>query len=134
MCPLQSCCGITLAYTPKQPEPDPRQHAFGYGRRACPGRYVAENALFITIAQVLSVYRISKATEKGVVVEPKVEFEPGFISRPKPYKASIVPRSDEHRALIEKTKTLYPWGESDSKMLEEVGRAAGLWKNEKGEW
>jgi len=34
-------------------EPNPRNFIFGYGRRICPGRFVADNALFITIAQSL---------------------------------------------------------------------------------
>ncbi|KAF3034422.1 hypothetical protein E8E12_006375 [Didymella heteroderae] len=31
-------------------EPDPRDFIFGYGRRIYPGRYVADHALYITIA------------------------------------------------------------------------------------
>jgi len=46
-------------YLGSEAAPDPRIHTFGHGRRVCPGRYVADNALFITIAQVLSVFNIS---------------------------------------------------------------------------
>jgi cytochrome P450 len=46
-------------YMGNDPAPDPRIYTFGFGRRVCPGRYVADNALFITIAQVLSVFDIS---------------------------------------------------------------------------
>lgn len=46
-------------YMGNTPALDPRIYTFGFGRRVCPGRYVADNALFITIAQVLSVFNIS---------------------------------------------------------------------------
>ncbi|KAL5114903.1 hypothetical protein ACEQ8H_007221 [Pleosporales sp. CAS-2024a] len=53
-----------------EPCPDPRMYTFGFGRRVCPGRHVADNALFITIAQVLSVFKIAPPVEGE---EPKVE-------------------------------------------------------------
>jgi cytochrome P450 len=64
------------------PEPDPRLWTFGYGRRICPGRYIADNALFTTIAQSLAVFNIEKPVENGKTVEPKVGFEPGVVSHP----------------------------------------------------
>jgi hypothetical protein len=101
-------------------EPDPRNYIFGYGRRICPGRYVADNALFITIAQSLAVFKMEKPVENGKVVEPEVKFEPGTTSHPLPYRTSIKPRSEKHRELIKKAEKEYPWGESDAKALEEI--------------
>jgi cytochrome P450 len=70
--------------TPAQP--DPRQFVFGYGHRICPGRHVAENALFVTIAQVLAVFDIGKVVgEDGIDVKLKVEFELGVVSHPVPF-------------------------------------------------
>ncbi|GJJ05843.1 hypothetical protein Clacol_000030 [Clathrus columnatus] len=55
-------------------DPDP---AFGYGRRICPGRYMAENILFIIVASVLYTFDI-KPDEKNL---PNLDdFVPGFIS------------------------------------------------------
>ena len=34
--------------------------AFGYGKRACPGRHFAEATLFITVASLLSVFNVEK--------------------------------------------------------------------------
>ncbi|MBE3048371.1 cytochrome P450 [Candidatus Bathyarchaeota archaeon] len=34
------------------PEPDPMLSAFGFGRRICPGRYLADNNLFLNVSQV----------------------------------------------------------------------------------
>lgn len=101
-------------------EPDPRNFIFGYGRRICPGRFVADNALFITIAQSLAVFNIQKPIVDGKVVEPEIKFEPGTISHPLPYRTSIMPRSEKHRQLIKKAQEIYPWEESDAKALESI--------------
>jgi len=102
------------------PEPDPRTWTFGYGRRVCPGRYVADNALFITIAQALSVFKIEKLVENGRVVEPELKFEPGVVSHPIPYKTSIVPRSEKHAQLIRDAESEYPFEESDAQALKNI--------------
>ncbi|KAF2851313.1 cytochrome P450 [Plenodomus tracheiphilus IPT5] len=101
-------------------EPDPRSWIFGYGRRICPGRYVADNALLITIAQVLAVFKIEKLVENGKAVEPAVEFEPGVVSHPKPYRTSVTPRSEEHRELIQHAEHHWPWEDSDAEALRTV--------------
>ncbi|KAF1943820.1 cytochrome P450 [Clathrospora elynae] len=101
-------------------EPDPRTWTFGYGRRVCPGRYVADNALFTTIAQSLAVFNIEKPVENGETIEPKIEFEPGTVSHPVPYRLSIKPRSESHRGLIRKAEEMYPWEKSDAKALENL--------------
>lgn len=102
------------------PEPDPRNFVFGFGRRVCPGRYVADNALFITIAQTLAVFSVGKLVEDGEVVEPEVSFEPGMVSHPVPYRIAITPRSEAHEALIKAAEQEYPWEESDAKELASV--------------
>ena len=108
-------------YLKAKPEPDPRNWIFGYGRRVCPGRYVAENALFLTIAQSLAVFRIEKfVDENGSIVEPEVKFEPGVVSHPVPYRFSIKPRSENHEMLIREAEKQYPWQPSDAKALESV--------------
>lgn len=57
--------------------PDPIQ-AFGYGRRICPGRYFAQDAVWLGIASILAAFKIEKATDKfGKTVEPHAEFSPG---------------------------------------------------------
>ncbi|RYN79807.1 O-methylsterigmatocystin oxidoreductase [Alternaria alternata] len=98
-------------------QPDPRTWTFGYGRRVCPGRYVADNALFTTIAQSLAVFNVEKPVVNGEIVEPKVEFEAGVVSHPKPYRVSITPRSEKCRELIRRAEEVYPWGESDAEAL-----------------
>ncbi|OAK99149.1 cytochrome P450 [Phaeosphaeriaceae sp. SRC1lsM3a] len=101
-------------------EPDPRAWTFGYGRRVCPGRYVADNALFLTIAQSLAVFKIEKPVKNGKVVEPELKFEPGVVSHPVPYAAKITPRSEKHREMIVAAEKEYPWQESDAEALKTV--------------
>jgi hypothetical protein len=101
-------------------EPDPRNWIFGYGRRVCPGRYVADNAVFMTIAQTLAVFKIEKLVENGRTVEAELKFEPGVVSHPVPYRTSIKPRSEKHKQLIRAAEKDYPWEESDAKVLETV--------------
>ncbi|EDU46689.1 O-methylsterigmatocystin oxidoreductase [Pyrenophora tritici-repentis Pt-1C-BFP] len=102
-------------------EPDPRNHIFGYGRRICPGRYVADNALFVTIAQTLAVFNIKKFVDgNGHVVEPELRFEAGTVSHPVPYRCSIKPRSAAHEELIRAAQQTYPLEESHAKELEDI--------------
>ncbi|KAH7401090.1 cytochrome P450 [Phaeosphaeria sp. MPI-PUGE-AT-0046c] len=98
-------------------EPDPHKYVFGYGRRICPGRHVADNALFITIAQCLTVFDIRKTTENGRVVEPKLEFEPGTITHPVPFRCSITAKSKAHEELVRAAEKDYPREKSDAEEL-----------------
>jgi len=103
-----------------QPEPDPHLFVFGFGRRVCPGRILADNALYLNIAQSLAVFNISKSVENGQKMEPGIEFEPGVISHPVPFKTSIKPRSAHHEDLIRAIEHIDPWQESDAPILENL--------------
>ncbi|KAK0205274.1 cytochrome P450 [Desarmillaria ectypa] len=83
------------------PEPDPRTMAFGFGRRICPGRVLADASIFISIAMSLAVYDVSKySSPEGVVSEPDVEQTTGTISHPTSFKCTIKPRTAKTIALI----------------------------------
>jgi len=84
---------------------DPLSVSFGYGRRACPGRFMADAQVWITIACILSVFDISPALDaNGRPIKVTPEFSSGMISHPLPFKFSMKPRSDAARVLIEKTE------------------------------
>jgi hypothetical protein len=102
------------------PEPDPHRLSFGFGRRICPGRILADNAVYLNVVQSLAAFSISKAVENGREVVPEVNFLPGVVSHPAPYKTSIKPRSLKHEALIRSIEKSYPWQESDAKKLETI--------------
>ncbi|KIJ39734.1 hypothetical protein M422DRAFT_257326 [Sphaerobolus stellatus SS14] len=74
---------------------DPGQTgAFGYGRRVCPGRYMAENSLFIAVASILQNFDITPARDSlGKEVMPEYEWTSGFFSSPTDYQCTIKSRS-----------------------------------------
>ncbi|GJJ10576.1 hypothetical protein Clacol_004803 [Clathrus columnatus] len=59
---------------------DNMQYVFGFGRRVCPGRYLAEASMWIAIATILSVFKIGKAkNEHGEDIEVALKFTPGQV-------------------------------------------------------
>ena len=60
---------------------DPIAPVFGFGRRACPGRGLAESLMWLTIANVLAAFDILPCTDpvSGKEVYPAVEFESEII-------------------------------------------------------
>jgi len=49
---------------------DPASFVFGFGRRICPGRYVAQNSIFIFISYVLQMFNIIPAVDENGVEKP----------------------------------------------------------------
>ncbi|EKM77722.1 hypothetical protein AGABI1DRAFT_42888 [Agaricus bisporus var. burnettii JB137-S8] len=81
---------------------DPSTAVFGYGRRICPGRYFALNALYLMIAHMLAVFDIKPALdENGNEKEFKADVTGGMISQPVPFQCRIVPRSKAAADLIQ---------------------------------
>ncbi|KAG5917221.1 hypothetical protein E4U42_007331 [Claviceps africana] len=96
-------------------EPDPKDHIFGYGRRICPGRYLADDTMYLNISRVIATFDVTrKLDEQGRPLEIKREATAGLISRPAPFPYNITPRSAKHAALIQATEKDHPWEESDS--------------------
>ena len=59
---------------------DPVNVAFGYGRRICPGRYMAYDGMWITIASVLACYEIGTAMDdSGREIELREDFVSSFV-------------------------------------------------------
>jgi len=113
-----------LAINGHTPEPDPHNFAFGFGRRVCPGRILADNALFLNIAQSLAVFTVSKAKDAaGKEIEPEVKFLPGVVSHPAPYVNRIEARRAKHAEMIRGLERRYPWRESDWKTAERSHQA-----------
>jgi len=102
------------------PEPDPHKLSFGFGRRICPGQFLADSSLFLNIAQILAVFQVNKPIENGQVIEPSVNFLPGVVSHPAPFRTSVVPRSQQHEALIRSFEQIHPWEKGDAEILEKV--------------
>lgn len=117
MRPERFVAGQTL--TAKDP-PDPRSIVFGFGRRVCPGKLLADNSVYLTFAQSLAVFNITKPVVDGKTVELKAELIPSVISHPPNYEVSVKPRSAHHEKLIRSLENKFPWQESSSKELLEV--------------
>lgn len=101
-----------------EPELDPGQLSFGFGRRACPGRYLADGSLYSTVSHVLATLDIKAGLdEQGNRLEIKPEFESGVISHPKPFKVDIKARSKAAEELARNVEFTYPWKPSQSKQV-----------------
>ncbi|PBK93209.1 cytochrome P450 [Armillaria gallica] len=81
-------------------QPNPTA-AWGFGRRICPGRYLALNTAWIAIASMASTLSFSKAVDsEGRVAEPSDTFTDGHLSFPPPFKCTIEARSAQAQAVI----------------------------------
>ncbi|KAA1467206.1 CyP450 monooxygenase [Dentipellis sp. KUC8613] len=79
-------------------------HAFGFGRRLCPGRFMAMSFAWITMASTLAAFRVDKAVDaQGKVIEPAGAFSPGIMGTPELFPCSIKPRSKEAEHLVRHT-------------------------------
>ncbi|KAJ6525732.1 cytochrome P450 [Mycena capillaripes] len=81
--------------------PDPREYVFGFGRRSCPGQFLFESLLWITIATTLATLNILPAVDdRGEEIIPVPEFTSGGVSQPLPFPCRIVARSPGASQLI----------------------------------
>ncbi|KAJ7706284.1 cytochrome P450 [Mycena rosella] len=79
----------------KEPPLRPESVAFGFGRRICPGRYLALDSAWIAIVSILKTYNIDKALDAdGKYITPEVDYTVGIVSHPKPFKCSFTIRSE----------------------------------------
>ncbi|KAI0058839.1 cytochrome P450 [Artomyces pyxidatus] len=80
---------------------DPSRIAFGFGRRICPGRFFADDTLWLAVANILHVFKIEKKKgPDGSVLEPSVTWASGAVSIPSPFACEIAPRLAEADNLI----------------------------------
>ncbi|KAF9228060.1 cytochrome P450 [Gyrodon lividus] len=75
--------------------------AFGFGRRHCPGKWVADAVLWMGMVSILALFRIEKGKDgmdREIEVVPN--FTGGVIRRPFPYSCSIVCRSAPREHMV----------------------------------
>nr|BED43016.1 cytochrome P450 monooxygenase [Trametes versicolor] len=73
---------------------DPYSYIFGFGRRVCPGRHLADASLFLTCASTLHAFSISPPLDdngKPVKLEARVETD-RVIAHPKEFECIVEPR------------------------------------------
>ncbi|KAG1744160.1 cytochrome P450 [Suillus paluster] len=69
---------------------------WGFGRRMCPGRHLAEASIWSAMVYLLAIFKFSKAKdETGQEVEIKPQWHGGITVRPMPFPCSITPRNAE---------------------------------------
>ncbi|KAH6607121.1 hypothetical protein Trco_003434 [Trichoderma cornu-damae] len=99
-------------------EPDP-VGIFGYGRRACPGRLLAHEHLFITMSRILAAFTISNAVDgDGKPIEVRVGHVPGLIDHPQEFSYSMVPRNEKYADMIRRLELEHPWEQGSAESLE----------------
>lgn len=82
-------------------ERDPWDIVFGFGLRRCPGRHLADATLFMSIAKMLAAFTFRPERDaKGNDLIPPEEWTSGPNCGPMPFRCSIVPRSEDMKALI----------------------------------
>ncbi|KAF5355940.1 hypothetical protein D9756_004268 [Leucocoprinus leucothites] len=74
---------------------------FGSGRRHCPGKHIALDLLFITVATFLAVFDICPSQP----LEPS-NFPSGFVIRPETFNCIMTPRSPDAATLLKSAKGL----------------------------
>ncbi|KAJ6464016.1 cytochrome P450 [Mycena sanguinolenta] len=93
----------------ESPLPDPSTIAFGWGRRICPGRFLAENSLWLHVATILACFNITPIVgNDGKLIIPPREYTSGMASRPLPFQCHISPRNDTVVELIKQSVAVLP--------------------------
>jgi len=81
--------------------------SFGFGRRVCPGRYVAEGTLSIDFATLLWGMRFERPESSLGELDVHTLLHIGLTGRPVPFEYKAVPRFTEAEALLNEVQSLY---------------------------
>ncbi|KAF7346414.1 putative cytochrome P450 [Mycena sanguinolenta] len=79
--------------------------AFGFGRRICVGRHIADATVWATFVSILSTFNIAKAKDdmgKEIDIDPS-NYSDSMASHPLPFPCSITPRSETATSLVQST-------------------------------
>ncbi|CCM05895.1 uncharacterized protein FIBRA_08133 [Fibroporia radiculosa] len=87
-------------------ERDSRKFAFGFGRRVCPGRDLADGTIWLTMANMMVTLDITRIIDAaGEEVVPSGARTSGFVEHPVEFSCSIKPRSTKALKLISQMET-----------------------------
>ncbi|KAF5597878.1 oxidoreductase [Fusarium pseudocircinatum] len=105
-------------YLEPRNEPHPNFASFGFGRRVCPGRFLADESLFISISRLLAAFQIQKAVDgRGNEIEPQISVTPGLISHIRDFPYDIKPRSEKYADMMRQVEVDHPWEQADATFL-----------------
>ncbi|KAG2107400.1 cytochrome P450 [Suillus discolor] len=75
---------------------DPYSYAFGFGRRICPGRFFADNSVFLYVTGLVSTFVISPTVgSDGRNSLLRAPFRQGMMRFPESFHVCILPRSEK---------------------------------------
>ncbi|KAI0092996.1 cytochrome P450 [Irpex rosettiformis] len=79
----------------------PTNAIFGWGRRVCAGRHLAEGSLWTAAARILAVFSVSPITDaEGRAIKPDIKFRTILTRHTEPFECDIRPRDERARKLI----------------------------------
>ncbi|KAH8982495.1 cytochrome P450 [Lactarius akahatsu] len=81
--------------------------SFGYGRRVCPGRFVAEGTLGIDFATLLWALRFERPEGAKGELDVNTPVHSGLVAHPVPFEFKAVPRFAEAETLLKAALDLY---------------------------
>lgn len=80
---------------------DPSSYVLGFGRRICPGRYMAINSFFTAISAILQVFIMSKQVNEDGSEKPlEPQWVDGLATHLEPFPASFKLRFEGAEKLI----------------------------------
>ena len=80
-------------------------YGYGAGRRVCPGFHLAERNMWRICAKLLWAFDISPAIDPVTKEPVKLDvnaYTSAILTRPKPYRIRVRPRSEAHLRTVEK--------------------------------
>ncbi|KAH0581542.1 O-methylsterigmatocystin oxidoreductase [Termitomyces sp. J132] len=78
-----------------QPAINPSNYVFGFGKRMCPGKLLAEDAIFLLAATLLMRFTITpKLDDNGKEIPIDVEYSSGLLSLPSEFQCTIKPYAE----------------------------------------
>ncbi|KAF2119066.1 cytochrome P450 [Lophiotrema nucula] len=103
-------------------EPSATTFTWGFGRRICPGRVLADSSLYLTFVQALALFDIRcPIDDNGKGLKQLHDYESGLLCRPKPFKVVVRPRSKEHEITVQRIIERYPFENSGAGQLQSIG-------------
>ena len=104
------------------PEPHPEKSGqFGYGKRVCPGKGLANQSGWLLIAQTLSAFNIRERKDQhGNKIPIPTEGVPGFIYHTPEFVMDLQPRSEKHAEMLKDIEKGLRWDTGDSDELKKM--------------
>jgi len=72
-----------------RPQNEIRFFTYGFGRRVCPGQYVASRSLFVTMALLFWAFRVSQDPSQPI---DSNAWDDGMVRHAHPFKVKVEPR------------------------------------------